>query len=150
MRDDLPFTDAARQLLADAHGESGRLQHEYVGTEHIVLALTRQPGDTAILARLGIDRERVRALIDTTITPGHAASAAGMTRPYTSRTKQTFALAVESARTVGHGHVGVEHLIVGLLGERMNIGAQVLQQCGLTAEQALEQVQRLGTSGSAS
>jgi ATP-dependent Clp protease ATP-binding subunit ClpC len=115
-----------------------------------VLALTRQPDDTAILARLGIDREQVRALIEGIITPGSTAPAPGMQRPYTSRTQQTFDFAAESARTLGHGRVGVEHLIVGLLRERMNVGAQALQQCGLTAEQANEQVQQLGTGGSTS
>ena len=147
---DLPFTDAARQLLADARSESDRLQHEYVGTEHLVLALTRQPDDAATLARLGIDREQVRALIAMKITPGHAAPALGVERPYTSRTKQAFSFAAESARTLGHTRVGVEHLLVGMLRERKSFGAQVLQRCGLTAEQALEQVQRLSADGSTS
>jgi ATP-dependent Clp protease ATP-binding subunit ClpC len=146
----LPFTDAARQLLADARTESVRLQHEYVGAEHVVLALTCQPDDTAILARLGIDREQVRALIDATITPGHAVPATGIKRPYTSRTERIFSLAAESARTFGHGRVGVEHLIVGMLSKGKGVGAEVLQHFGLTAGQAFEQVRRLDTDGSTS
>ena len=144
---DLPFTDAARRLLADARGESDHLQHEYVGTEHLVMALTRQSDDTATLASFGIDREQVRASIVATLAPGDGALAPGVERPYTSRTKQAFAFAAESARTFGHAGVGVEHLLVGMLRERMNFGAQVLQHCGLTTEQALAQVQRLGTDG---
>jgi ATP-dependent Clp protease ATP-binding subunit ClpC len=135
---DLPFTNAARQLLAGARSESDCLRHGYVGTEHLVLALTRQPDDTATLARLGIDREQVRAKITAIIIPGDAAPAAGMKRPYTWRTKQTFSFAAESARTFGHDRVGVEHLIVGMLHEGKGVGAQVLQDLGLTVEQATE------------
>lgn len=141
---DLPLTEAARQLLADARSESDRLQHEYIGSEHLVLALARDPNAAGPLARLGIDREQVCALIAAHIAPGRVAPAPGPERPYTSRTKQVFAFAAESARALGHARVGVEHLLVGLLRERMNIGAQVLQHCGVTAEEALAQAQRLG------
>ncbi|HEY9516507.1 MAG TPA: Clp protease N-terminal domain-containing protein, partial [Gemmatimonadaceae bacterium] len=67
-------------------------------------------------------------------------------RPYTSRTQQAFAFAAASARAAGHAEVGVEHLLVGLLRERKNFGAQVLQHCGLTVDQAVAHVQRLGTN----
>ena len=143
MREDLPFTSATRRLLADALGESNRLGHVYVGTEHVVLALTRQPDDIAILDRLGIDGEQVRGILETIITPGQASTVPGVKLPYTSRTNQSFEYAAESARTFRHGRVTVEHVVLGLMREQMNIGAQVLQQCGLTAEKALEEVQRL-------
>src|SRR5437764_20241 len=57
----VPFTDAAGRLLADARGESDRLRHEYIGTEHVVLALTQDTATGALLTRLGIDRDQVRA-----------------------------------------------------------------------------------------
>lgn len=144
---DLPFTDAARRLLADARTESDRLRHEYVGTEHIALALARQADAAAPLTRLGIDRERVRALIEERLAPGQAAPRPGRARPYTSRTLQALAFAAASAREAGHAEVGVEHLLVGLLRERKNFGAQVLQQCGLTVDEAVADVQRLGADG---
>ncbi|MCY7413817.1 MAG: hypothetical protein LH471_12405 [Salinibacterium sp.] len=62
----LPFTDAARRLLADARAESDRLMHQYIGTEHLALALVRQSGDAASLLRLGVDWEQVRALFRST------------------------------------------------------------------------------------
>lgn len=147
---DLPFTDAARQLLADARVESEHLKHDYVGTEHLVLALTRHPGEAATLARLGIDGEQVRALLAAQITPGRTVPPAGMERPYTSRTKKALSFAAESARDLRHPRVGVEHLVVGLMRERMNIGAEVLHQSGLTLEHATEQAERLAPDGSGS
>jgi ATP-dependent Clp protease ATP-binding subunit ClpC len=147
---DLPFTDAARQLLADARIESDRLRHEYIASEHLVLALARQPDAAATLARLDIDPERVHTLIAEKVVRGHAAPAPGVDRPYTTRTKQALSFATESARTLGHRAVGVEHLVIGVLRERKTIGAQVLEQCGLSAERVSEQLQRSVPDGSAS
>jgi ATP-dependent Clp protease ATP-binding subunit ClpC len=141
---DLPFNEPARRLLAAAHDESSRLHHEYIGTEHLVLALTRQSDDASLLALLGLDQSHVRALIDGTIAPGRAAPMSASERPYTSRTHKVFSFAVASARTLGHRQVGLEHLLVGLLQERLNIGAQALAQCGLTLERAADQARQVG------
>lgn len=147
---DLPFSDAARQLLADARIESERLRHEYVASEHLVLALARQSDVVATLARLGIDRQQVQALIAQNVVPGRAAPAPGVERPYTSRTKQALSFATESARTLGRREVGPEHLVIGVLREGVNIGALVLEHCGLTTERVLEQLQRSATDSSTS
>jgi ATP-dependent Clp protease ATP-binding subunit ClpC len=149
MKSDPQFTDSARQLLDEARDESDRLHHEYIGPEHVVFALARQPDD-AVLARLGIDPEQVRAALERIILPGKTAPPAGMPRPFTWRIKRSLDFAVECARTIGHDHVGVEHLVVGLMRERMNIGAQVLQELGLTPERADEEVRRFGTGDGAS
>jgi ATP-dependent Clp protease ATP-binding subunit ClpC len=140
----VPFTDDARRLLADARAESDRLRHEFVGTEHVVLALTRGSVGTALLARFGVDPEQVRASLDGILTPGHAALPPGAERPYTSRTRQSFGLAAASAEAHGHAGVGVAHVVLGLLRERMNLGAQVLQQHGLSQEHAAAAVERHG------
>ena len=147
---DLPFTDAARQLLADASSEADGLQHEYIGTEHLLLALTRQSDGAAALARLGIDQEQVRTLLLATVVPSRAAPAPRVTRPYTSRTQKAISLARESARNLGHAGVGVEHLFVGMFREGRGIAAQVLQHFGLTEEQVLTEVKRSGTDGNTS
>ena len=145
----LSFTDTIRRLHADALSEADRLRHDYIGTEHLVLAMALQAKDTVPLARLGLDWERIRDVLEENLRPGKVLPAADMAQPYTSRTKKAFSLAAESAREAGHGNIGVEHLLVGLLRERGNIGAEVLQQCGLTEEQAAAQVQQIGAGGGA-
>ena len=137
---DIRFTDTACLLLTAARSESDRLRHDYVGTEHLVLALARPPDDTALLSRLGLDGGKVRRLLEETIVPGRKAPAPGVELPYTSRTKKTFSLAADSARTAGHAAVGPEHILLGLLLEGRYVGAEILQRCGLTIEQAAAQV----------
>lgn len=135
------FTDVARQLLAEARAEADRLRHDYVGTEHVVLAMTQDEEATTLLARLGVDGDRVRGALDAVVRPGHATLPPAAERPYTSRTRQAIGLAAESADAEGSASVGIEHLIVGLLRERLNLGAQVLQQQGLTEERAMTAIQ---------
>ena len=130
------FTNHARQLLDDARTEAERLGHEYIGTEHVVLALTRDADGANVLTRFGVDRERVRTTIEGIVQSGKAPLPRAATRPYTSRTRQAVGLAVECAETAGRTAVDVEHLVVGLLREQMNVGAQVLQDHGLTVERA--------------
>ena len=146
---DVPFSDAADRLLAAARSEADRLGHEYIGTEHLVLALTRDADGAALLPRLGAEPASVRAMLETAVKPGHGVSPHGAERPYTSRTRQAFGLAAESARAQGQARVGVEHLVVGLLREQMSIGAQVLQEHGLSVEQATSEAQRRGGTGPA-
>lgn len=147
--EDFPFTDAARRLLTAARSESDRLRHDYVGTEHVVLAMTGQSDDTALLARLGLDGEQVRRLVEETVIPGKHAPPPDVTLPYTSRTKKTFFLAAESARTAGHAHVGPEHILLGLFLEGQNVGAEILRQCGLSIGHASAQVGGLNAEGGA-
>jgi ATP-dependent Clp protease ATP-binding subunit ClpC len=135
---DMPLSEAVLRLLADASDESARLRHEYIGTEHLVLALSRPTGDTSPLVALSVEPKRVHTMIEETIGRGRAAVAPRINRPLTSRTKTAFSFAAESARALGHAHVGVADLVVGLMRERMNIGAQVLAGEGLTEERALE------------
>lgn len=138
--DPLSFTRSARRLLVAARRESDRLRHDYIGTEHLVLALTRQSDHRALLIGLGVDCDRVRRLMEETVRPGKAATTARRERPYTSRTKKSFSMAAETARAAGDAAVGVEHILAGLYCEGRNIGAEILQRCGLTAEQVAEQV----------
>ena len=139
---ELPFAEAVRELIADARNESARLGHEYVGTEHLVLALSHQAGDAAPLPVLGIDPDRVYTAMTGIIQRGRSATEPSLERPFTSRTQRAFALAAESARELGHAQIGVPHVVVGLLRERMNIGALVLADQGLTAERAYDYARR--------
>ena len=135
---DVPLSAAVLQLIADARDESARRQHAYIGTEHLVLALSRQAGDGAPLLALAVEPQRVYSLIDETIRRGTVALKPDIERPFTSRTKRAFSLAAESAHQLGHTHIGVADLLVGLLRERVNIGAQILADQGLTVERAFE------------
>jgi len=135
---DLPLSVEVVRLVDRANGESARHDHEYIGTEHLVLALSQQDAPAEPLRTLGIERERVYALIDETIRRGGAPVASNAERPFTSRTKQAFSFAAGVAQELGHSRIEVPHLLVGLMRERLNIGAQVLADQGLTEERALE------------
>ena len=136
----LPPDAVVRQLIADARSESDRLYHDYIGTEHLVLALAKHSGDAALLPRLEIDPHRVRQLIENTVRRGRVATAPDKQLPFTTRTKKVFALAEESAEAVGHASWGAEHLVLGMLREGRNIGAEVLRRSGLTITRAEAQV----------
>ena len=133
---DLPFSLDAVHLIDRANAESARRNHEYVGTEHLVLALSQQ--DDASLAALGIERHRVYTLLDETIRRGNAPASSAIQRPLTSRTRQAFSFAAAAAHELGHSRIGVPHLLVGLMRDRDTIGAQVLADQGLTEARAFE------------
>jgi ATP-dependent Clp protease ATP-binding subunit ClpA len=88
------------------------------------------------LPRLNVDPHRVRQLVEDAVRRGRVATAPGTELPFTTRTKKVFALAEESAEVVGHASWGAEHLEVGMLRAGRNIGAEVLQRCGITISQA--------------
>lgn len=130
-----PFSDEVRSVLIQSRDEAGALRHEYVGTEHLLLALVRRPEGTAatVLARIGATPEAVIELVNRTVSPGHA-EPGRHDPPYTSRSRKALELAMMEARNLGHDHVGAGHLLLGVLREEMGIGAQVLAQFGVTAE----------------
>jgi ATP-dependent Clp protease ATP-binding subunit ClpC len=135
---DLPLGPDVVQLIARARDESVRHQHEYIGTEHLVLALSQADDVAAPLRALGIEPEQVYSLVDDTIRRGILPIAADVQRPFTSRTKQSFSFAAAVARELGRSRIEVPDLLVGLMRERLNIGAQVLADRGLTEERAFE------------
>jgi len=141
------FTERVRKVLAMAREESARLNHEYVGTEHILLGLLREGEGVAatILQNLSVDADEVERVINEVVkkgTPTHR----GPDLPYTSRAKKVLELAMAEAREVNHSYVGTEHLLLGLLREEKGIAAQVLVDAGLTMANAREEMLRiLGT-----
>ena len=139
---DMPFSDMAREILGLAGQEARRLGHEYIGTQHLVLAFTRLTGGVlgTTLSSLRLDNESVRALIESTVRPGPVTSAGDAVLPYTSRTYRVFALAKESAQDLGAREIGAEHLLLGVLREGMGVGGQVLAHYGLSEAAALKAI----------
>src|SRR5688572_17520009 len=132
------FSERVRQALAFAREEAVRLHHEYVGTEHLLLGLTRQDDSVAlsVLRNRSIDVDAVRRNVEETVKPGRVDSSGRQDLPYTSRAKKILELAMSEARELGHNHVGTEHLLMGLLREEKGIAAQVLTHSGLTIDNA--------------
>jgi ATP-dependent Clp protease ATP-binding subunit ClpC len=138
------FTDRVRKVLAMAREEAIRLQHDYVGTEHILLGLIREGEGVAaaVLANLSVDLEQIQERIEESVRRGKATIALGEL-PYTSRAKKVLEFAMAEARELNHSYVGTEHLLLGLLREEKGIAAEVLNQLGVTLEEARRQTLKL-------
>ena len=132
------FTEHVRKVLANARSEAARLHHEYVGTEHILLAIARTNDGvaSAVLDALSVNRDEIIAQLEDTVKPGRGTEDVGPDLPYTSRAKKTLELAMAEARVLSHGYVGTEHLLLGLIAEEGAIAAQVLLEHGATLERA--------------
>jgi len=132
------FTEHVRKVLANARNEAARLHHEYVGTEHILLAIARTNDGvaSAVLDALSVNRDEIIAQLEDTVKPGRGTEDVGPDLPYTSRAKKTLELAMAEARSLSHGYVGTEHLLLGLIAEEKAIAAQVLREHGATLERA--------------
>ncbi|MBX6362950.1 MAG: ATP-dependent Clp protease ATP-binding subunit [Gemmatimonadetes bacterium] len=138
------FTDRVRKVLAMAREEAIRLQHDYVGTEHILLGLIREGEGMAatVLTNLNVDLEQVHERIEESVRKGKATIALGEL-PYTSRAKKVLEYAMAEARELNHSYVGTEHLLLGLLREEKGIAAQVLNSLGVTLEEARAETLKL-------
>ena len=149
--DALEFSDRLRSVLSDAREEAARLQHEHVGTEHLLLALIadsdREEHSPTSKARLvfdmlGVDRVRMRDVLRQTVLPGRAPASEDQLS-YTARAKAVLELAMAEARVARAGTVDTEHLLLGLLREERGIAAQVLLDFGITADKARGELTRL-------
>ncbi|MDH3207605.1 MAG: ATP-dependent Clp protease ATP-binding subunit [Gemmatimonadota bacterium] len=134
------FTDRVRKVLAMAREEAIRLQHDYVGTEHILLGLIREGEGVAaaVLTNLNVDLEQIHERVEESVRKGKATIALGEL-PYTSRAKKVLEFAMAEARDFNHSYVGTEHLLLGLLREEKGIAAQVLNSLGVTLDEAREE-----------
>ena len=144
------FTERVRKVLAMAREEATRLNHEYVGTEHILLGLIREGEGVAasVVRNLQVDLDEVRRTVEGLVKKGMAGPPTGPDLPYTSRAKKVLELAMSEARELNHSYVGTEHLLLGLLGEEKGIGAQALNALGVRLPAARAEVLRLlGTPG---
>ena len=131
------FTERVRKVLSMARQEATRLQHDYVGTEHILLGLVREGEGVAahVLTNLDVAIERIHERVEEAVRKGKATIALGEL-PYTSPAKKVLEFAVAEARELNHSYVGTEHLLLGLLRESKGIAAQVLKSLGGTIENA--------------
>src|SRR5215208_472960 len=113
------FTERVRKVLALAREEAAFLHHEYVGTEHMLLALVREGEGVAatVLENLDVEIEGLRDTILEVVKGGKSALVTGPDLPYTSRAKKVLELAMSAARNMNHSYVGTEHLLLGLLAE---------------------------------
>ena len=123
------FTPRAQQVLALARKEADRFNHNYVGTEHLLLGLIKlgQGVAVSVLQRLGLDLETVRMEVEKEVGTGPDTKISGSVA-YTPRVKKVLALANKEAKSLNHSYVGTEHLLLGLLREGEGIAARVLQR----------------------
>jgi ATP-dependent Clp protease ATP-binding subunit ClpC len=144
------FTDRARKVMQLANQEAQRFNHEYVGTEHILLGLVKESSGVAarILANLDIDLRKIRLEVEKIVHSGEAMVTMGKL-PITPRAKRVLDLAIEEARTLTHNFVGTEHLLLGLTREQEGVAAQVLLNLGVTVENVRAQVLGLLVPGPA-
>jgi len=131
------FTDRVRKVLAMARDEAIRLQHDYVGTEHILLGLIREGEGVAaaVLTNLSADLDQIHERVEEAVKKGKATIALGEL-PYTTRAKKVLEFAMAEARELNHSYVGTEHLLLGLLREEKGIAAQVLNSLSISLEDA--------------
>ncbi|MEX2281306.1 MAG: Clp protease N-terminal domain-containing protein [Gemmatimonadota bacterium] len=131
------FTDRTRKVFALARQEAIELGHEYVGTEHLLLALIREgEGVSAeVLRRSDIEFDALIERVNDSVRKGRGAPLSGEL-PYTSRAKRSIDFAMAAAADLNHSYVGTEHLLIGLLREEKGVAAQVLNSLGLTLQDA--------------
>ncbi|MEP6591826.1 MAG: Clp protease N-terminal domain-containing protein [Gemmatimonadota bacterium] len=136
MRSQPEFGPDAQSAVGVASDEAGMLGHEYVGTEHLLLGLLRQHDGSvsAALRRQHVDPAELRNRIVTTVTPGRGSDTNETVRPFTSRCKAVFSEAGFEAGDQGHARIAAGDLLIGLLREKMGIGAQVLVSAGLDVQ----------------
>ena len=129
------FTERVRKVLSLARDEAGRLHHDYIGSEHILLGLIREGEGVAaaVLNQIGLDLETIRIKVEELVKPGGSTLTIGDV-PYTSVAKKVLEYAIEEARTMKHSYVGTEHLLLGLLREESGMAAKVLSSLGVNAE----------------
>ncbi|MCE5270043.1 ATP-dependent Clp protease ATP-binding subunit [bacterium] len=129
------FTERVRKVLSLARDEAGRLHHDYIGSEHILLGLIREGEGVAaaVLNQIGLDLETIRIKVEELVKPGGSTLTIGDV-PYTSVAKKVLEYAIEEARTMKHSYVGTEHLLLGLLREESGMAAKVLSALGVNAD----------------
>ncbi len=142
------LTDRARKVMALANQEAQRFNHEYIGTEHILLGLVKEGSGVGanVLKHLEIDLRKVRLEVEKLVKSGPDMVTMGKL-PQTPRAKKVIEYAIEEARSLNHNYVGTEHLLLGLLREQDGVAAQVLMNLDLKLEDVREEVLNLLGAG---
>lgn len=138
------FTQRARRVLSLAQEEAERLNHSYIGSEHVLIGLLREEGGVAgrVLRELGLDAVRVQAMVE------RLSGGPGTRTPFTKTelspsTKRILELAVEEARRMGQHYISTEHLLLGLVRQNEGLAIDVLRKFGISAEQVRRQTRRM-------
>lgn len=137
------FTQRARRVLSLAQEEAERLQHNYIGTEHLLLGLIREEGGVAgrVLRELGLEQRRVEELVERMT---RASTRTSTTQPELSPgTKRVLELAVDEARRMGHHYIGTEHLLLGLVRLTEGVAIEILKRLGVSPEEVRRQTRRV-------
>ena len=130
------FTDRARKVMQLASQEARRFNHDYIGTEHILLGLVKESTGVAanVLKNLDIDLRKIRLEVEKIVQAAPHIMVTIPKLPQTPRAKKVIEFSIEEARNLNHNYVGTEHLLLGLLREQEGVAAQVLMYLGLTLE----------------
>jgi len=139
------FSERARKVLSLAQEEAQRFNHNYIGTEHILLGLVRETDGVAakVLASLGVELNKVRSAVEFIIGRGERASSGEI--GLTPRAKKVIELAVDEARRLNHHYIGTEHLMIGLLREGEGVAAGVLESLDVNLEKVRSETSRILT-----
>ncbi len=138
------FTDRARKVMQLANQEAQRFNHEYIGTEHVLLGLIKEGSGVAanVLKNLQVDLRKIRLEVEKIVQSGPETVTMGKL-PQTPRVKKVIEYAMEEARSLNHNYVGTEHILLGLLREQEGVAAQVLVNLGLKLDEVREEVLNL-------
>ncbi len=138
------FTDRARKVMQLANQEAQRFNHEYIGTEHMLLGLIKEGSGVAanVLKNLDVDLRKIRLEVEKLVQSGPDMVTMGKL-PQTPRAKKVIEYSMEEARSLNHNYVGTEHILLGLLREQEGVAAQVLMNLGLRLEEVREEVLNL-------
>ena len=135
------FTDRARKVMGLARQEAQRFNHDYIGTEHILLGLVKEGSGVAanVLKNMNVDLKKIRLEVEKLVKTGSNMVTMGQL-PFTPRAKKVLELSLEEASQLGHNYIGTEHLLLGLIREHDGIAAQVLMNLGTKLEEVREEV----------
>jgi len=137
------FTDRARRVIVQAREEAEALEHNFIGTEHLLLGLLREGEGIAAraLTSMGIGLDAARQAVLDIIGPGQQAPSGHI--PFTPRSKKVLELSLREARQLGHGYIDTEHILLALVRESDGVAAQVLVASGLDLNRVRQQVLEL-------
>ncbi len=135
------FTDRAKKVMSFARQEAMKFNHEYIGTEHILLGLVQEGSGVAanVLKNMNIDLEKIRHEVEKIVKTGPSMVTMGQL-PFTPRAKKVLELSMEEASNLSHNYIGTEHLLLGLIRENEGIAAQVLMNLGVKLDEVREEV----------
>jgi len=138
------FTERARKVIILAKEEAKRFNHDYIGTEHILLGLIREGEGVAaaVLQNLGLDPDTIRLEVEKLVQPGPSTIVSGDI-PFTPKAKKVIELSMDEARALGHNYVGTEHLLLGLIREGEGVASQVFINLGLDLNSVRSEVMKL-------